>query len=51
MGEWPTPQGQNKSESFLGLASYYMCFVKNFVNFFAQIVGPLIDLLKRENNS
>jgi len=30
--------------SLLGLASYYMCFVKKI----AQIVGPLIDLLKKE---
>jgi len=47
MVEWLTPKDKTTVKSFLGLANYYSHFVKKL----AQIVGPLIDLLKGKNNS
>ena len=41
--KWPIPTTQHQVQQFLGLASYYQCFVKNF----ATICGPLHKLTKR----
>ena len=38
--KWPTPKTTTELRSFLGFASFYRRFVKNF----AQIAGPLHDL-------
>jgi len=40
---WPTPHCLTEVRAFIGLASYYRCFVKNF----AKIVEPLTRLSQR----
>ena len=35
--EWPVPENVTEVKSFLGLASYYQCFVPNFT----QVARPL----------
>ena len=39
--EWPRPHNQDKARSFLGYATYYRIFIKNF----AHIVEPLNKFL------
>jgi len=43
--EFPLPKTLFDLRSFLGLASYYRCFIKGF----ASIAGPLTGILKGEN--
>jgi len=43
--EFPVPKTLFDLRSFLGLASYYRCFIKKFVS----IAGPLTGILKSEN--
>ena len=42
--QWPTPRSVKDVRGFLGLVGYYRCFIHNY----AQIVGPLIDLLCKD---
>ena len=42
--EWPTPRNQEDVRKFMGLASYYRRFIKNF----AQIAAPLNNLLQKQ---
>ena len=42
--EWPSPHNQDEARSFLGYATYYRIFIKNF----AHIVEPLNKLLIKE---
>jgi len=42
---WPIPTNVSEVRSFLGMASYYRKFVKNF----ATIATPLTDLLHKDN--
>lgn len=42
---YETPATLFNVKSFLGLASYYRCFIKDF----ASIAKPLTDILKDEN--
>ena len=39
--EWPIPKSTTELRSFLGFASYYRRFIKDF----ARIAGPLHDLI------
>lgn len=41
--EWPKPKTLTQLRGFVGLCSYYRCFVKGF----SKIVDPLIDLTKK----
>ena len=41
---WPTPSTLQELKSFLGLASYYRKYVKDF----ADIAAPLIQLTQKE---
>ena len=41
--EWPTPGSVKAVCQFLGLASYYRCYIKNFAN----IAGPLHQLTQK----
>jgi len=45
--EFPEPKNVFEVRSFLGLASYYRCFIKDF----ASIARPISDILKGENAS
>lgn len=45
--EYPEPDSVYKVRSFLGLASYYRVFIKDF----AAIARPITDILKGENAS
>jgi len=45
--EYPEPKSVFEIRSFLGLASYYRCFIKDF----ASIAKPISDVLKGENGS
>lgn len=45
MLNFPAPENLYSLRSFLGLASYYRCFIKDF----ASIAKPLTDILKGEN--
>jgi hypothetical protein len=40
--DWEPPKSVSALRSFLGLASYYRKFIKNF----AKIAAPLVNLLK-----
>ena len=42
--EWPRPQNPDEARSFLGYATYYRKFIRNF----AHIVEPLNKLLQKE---
>lgn len=44
---YPIPQNQKQVKSFLGLASYYRKFIKNF----SLIAQPLTDRLRKNNKS
>ena len=41
--EWPVPRSVTEVRSFVGLASYYRCFLANF----SEIAGPLLNLTKK----
>jgi len=43
ISNWPTPTSVKEVQQFLGLASYYRCFVRNF----AAIAKPLYKLTER----
>ena len=43
--QWPEPENVTEIRQFLGLASYYRRFVRNF----AMITRPLTDLTKKES--
>jgi len=45
--EFPEPKNVFEVRSFLGLASYYRCFIKDF----ASIARPVSDILKGENGT
>jgi len=45
--EYPEPQSVYSVSFFLGLASYYRVFIKDF----ASIARPISDILKGENGS
>ena len=44
--QWPIPSSVKQLRAFLGLASYYKKFIKDF----ALIAAPLTDLLKRKHS-
>ena len=44
--EWPQPETIRDIRSFLGLASFYRCFVRGF----SQIARPLTELTKKEGD-
>ena len=46
IAEWPIPKDKTKVRSFLGLASYYTRFVKEF----SKIVVSITNLLKEKND-
>ena len=46
VNEWPIHKNIRDLRSFLGFATYYRKFIKNF----ALIAAPLTNLLKKENN-
>ena len=43
--EWPTPRNQNDVRSFLGYATYYRKFIRNF----AKVADPLNKLLQKDH--
>jgi hypothetical protein len=43
VSSWPIPTSTRALRGFLGLASYYMCFIKDF----GAIAAPLTQLLKK----
>jgi hypothetical protein len=45
--DWEPPRLVLALRSFLGLASYYRKFIKNF----AKIITPLINLLKKSSET
>ncbi|KAA3473460.1 RNA-directed DNA polymerase-like protein [Gossypium australe] len=42
--DWKPPRNISEVRSFLGLASYYRCFVKGF----SMIATPMIRLLQKD---
>ena len=46
INEWPIPTNLHKLRSFIGMCSYYRCFIEKF----SIIVGPLHDLTKKPFN-
>lgn len=45
--QWSTPTSVKKAQQFLGLASYYRQFIKNF----AMIASPLYKLTEKKTSS
>ena len=45
MATWPTPTSQRELQQFLGLASYYRCFIQDF----ATLVHPLHKLTEKNH--
>lgn len=43
--DWPCPTTVTQLKAFLGLTRYY----RRFINHYASIAGPLIDLLHKDN--
>jgi hypothetical protein len=43
--DWPMPTNRTEVRTFLGKTGYYRSFMKNY----AEIAGPLTDLLKQDN--
>lgn len=44
ISQFPTPVSADKVRSFIGMMSYYRCFIKNF----SKIASPLFALLKKD---
>lgn len=44
VNDWPLPANVSQLQSFLILASYYQCFLRDF----ATIASPLRELTKRD---
>ena len=40
---WPLPKNLHQLQQFIGLASYYRCYIKDF----SSIAAPLTDMLKK----
>ena len=45
--DWPFPKSVKEVQKFLGLANYYMRFVK----YFAKIVRPLHELMRKSTSN
>lgn len=46
VANWPVPTSRHQLQQFLGLASYYWCFVKDF----ATICRPLHQLTEKSES-